>query len=73
MTDTDTDIETTREAIADDEMHASHHLNNLEEINALWHLCDSQQEQLDSIHALVIRLASALNTVLPVPIELEEQ
>jgi hypothetical protein len=35
MTDTDTDIETTREAIADDEMHASHHLNSLEEINAL--------------------------------------
>lgn len=56
MTDTDTDIETTREAIADDEMHASHHLNSLGEINALWHLCDSQQEQLDSLHALVIRL-----------------
>ena len=36
MTDTDTDIETTR-AIADDEMHASHHINSLEEINALWH------------------------------------
>ena len=28
MTDTDTDIETTREAIADGEMHASHHLNS---------------------------------------------
>ncbi|MGB9370823.1 MAG: hypothetical protein WCB79_02670 [Halobacteriota archaeon] len=27
------------EAIADDEMHASHRLNSLEEINALWHLC----------------------------------
>jgi hypothetical protein len=71
MTDTDTDIETTREAIADDEMHASHHLNNMGEIDTLWHLCDSQQEQLDSLHALVIRLASALNTVLPVPIEID--
>jgi hypothetical protein len=37
-------------------MHASHHLNSLEEINALWHLCDSQQEQLDSLRALGIRL-----------------
>ena len=26
------------EAIADDEMHASHRLNSLEEITALWHL-----------------------------------
>jgi hypothetical protein len=55
MTDTDTDIETTR-AIADDEMHASHHTNSLEEINALWRCCDSQQEQLDSLHSLVVRL-----------------
>ncbi len=63
MTDTDADIETTREAIADDEMHASHRLNSLEEINALWHPCDSQQEQLDSLLALAIRLARALNRV----------
>ncbi|HYC20840.1 MAG TPA: hypothetical protein VEF35_09580 [Candidatus Bathyarchaeia archaeon] len=39
MTDTDTDIEMTREAIADDVMHASPRVNSLEEINALWHLC----------------------------------
>jgi hypothetical protein len=39
MTDTDTDIEMTREAIADDEMHASPRLNSLKEITALWHLC----------------------------------
>jgi hypothetical protein len=56
MTDTDSDIETTREAIADDEMLASYHLSSEEKINARWYLCDSQQEQLDSLHALVIRL-----------------
>jgi len=39
MTDTDTDIEMTREVIADDEMHASPRLNSLKEITALWHLC----------------------------------
>jgi hypothetical protein len=67
-----TDEEITEAAISEPWRHASHHLNNLEEINALWHLCESQQEQLDSLHALMIRLACALNTVLPVPLELEE-
>jgi hypothetical protein len=38
MTDTDTDIEMTREAIGDGEMHASPSLNSLKEITALWHL-----------------------------------
>jgi hypothetical protein len=68
----DTDEEITEDAISEPWRHASHHLNNLDEINALWQLCDSQQEQLDSLHALVIRLAGALNTVLPVPIELDQ-
>jgi hypothetical protein len=31
----------------------------------------STEAQADELHALVIRLASALNTVLPVPIALE--
>jgi len=63
----DTDLEAMREAVTGP-MHAVHHINAWDELNALRDDLDATREQVDMLYAMVLRLACALNTVLQVPI-----
>jgi hypothetical protein len=68
----DTDEEITEAALSEPWRHAIIHAGNVDEHDDIHGEIQAMQEQLDSLHALVIRVASALNTVLPVPIELDQ-
>lgn len=52
----DTDIDTTREAIADDDMHALHHVNNVDEHSDLWAEIEALQGQLDLIFERLLKM-----------------
>jgi hypothetical protein len=54
MENLDADIELTREAVADSEMHAIHHVNNLDELSALWHECAALQGQIDELYKILL-------------------
>lgn len=68
----DTDEEITEAALSEPWRHAMMHAGNVDEQDEIQRHIEALEAQLDSLHALVNRLAGALNTVLPVPIELDE-
>jgi hypothetical protein len=51
------DLELTREAILDPEMHAIQHDNNLDELNAVWHELDALQGQIDELYKIILEKA----------------
>jgi|BarGraNGADG00211_3_1021988.scaffolds.fasta_scaffold128904_1 hypothetical protein len=52
-------------------MHAIHHVNNLDEIDALWREVEAIHTQIDELYVIMFRLAGALNAMLPVPIKID--
>jgi hypothetical protein len=35
-------------------LHAIHHINNLDELNDIWHECEALQNQIDELHKIVL-------------------
>jgi len=66
----DIDLELTRDAIANDDMHAIQHVNNVDEIDMLWRELEALHVEHDELYRVVFQLIGALNTVLPLPIDL---
>jgi len=49
------DLELTREAILDPEMHAIQHDNGLDELNAVWHELEALQSQIDALYKILLK------------------
>lgn len=67
----DLDLELTRDAIANEDMHAIQHVNSVDEIDMLWHEVEALHVEHDELYRVVFQLIGALNAVLPVPIDLD--
>jgi hypothetical protein len=57
MMESDLDIDITREAVSDPDVHAIHHVNNLDELNALWSECEALQNQIDELYKIILKKA----------------
>ena len=66
--DTDQDLDAISDAVSNPDMHAIHHVNAWAEVNAMRDDLTATQAQVDTLYAMVLQLAGALNQVLPVPI-----
>jgi|GEM_PF-1029322 len=69
--DIDLDLELTRDAIANDDMHAIQHVNSVDEIDMLWRELGSLQKEHDDLYRIVFQLTRALNAILPVPVNFD--
>ena len=50
----DLDLETTRNAIADDDLHAIYHANQVDDLDSAWRTIESLQDQIDELYKLLI-------------------
>jgi hypothetical protein len=68
-----TDEEKMPEVITNPDIHALNHENTVDELDAMWKAIMALEHQVDSVYEITLKLVAAINTLMPVPIELEEQ